>query len=105
MATKTILTAREYAALEEPAGVRYELSNGKLIVTPSPTYVHNVIRDRMNALLRAVVEPRKLGGVVSEMDFRLVGETVGGPMWPSFERDGLQGSTLRKCPCRWLRIS
>jgi len=28
MATKTLLTVEEYAALQEPEGVRYELSGG-----------------------------------------------------------------------------
>lgn len=98
MATKTLLTVREYAALEEPAGVRFELSNGELIVTPSPTYVHNVIRDRMNALLRAFVEPRKLGGVVSEMDFKLAGETARRPDIAFISAGRLAGVDLEQVP-------
>jgi Uma2 family endonuclease len=39
MASKTLLTLEQYAALEEPAGVRYELSEGELIVTPRPLRV------------------------------------------------------------------
>jgi hypothetical protein len=39
MATKTLLTVKEYAALEEPEGVRYELSEGELIVIPSASLV------------------------------------------------------------------
>ena len=35
MATKTLLTVEGYNALEEPAGVKYELDRGELIVTPS----------------------------------------------------------------------
>lgn len=34
MATKTLVTIEEYVALDEPAGLRYELSQGELIVTP-----------------------------------------------------------------------
>lgn len=98
MATKTILTAREYAVLEEPAGVRYELSNGELIVTPSPTYVHNDIRDRMNGLLRAFIEPRKLGGVISEMDFKLIGETVRRPDIAFIRAGRLAGVDLEEVP-------
>ena len=41
MATKTLLTVKDYAALEEPEGVRYELSEGELIVTPSASLFHN----------------------------------------------------------------
>jgi hypothetical protein len=39
MGTKTLITAGQYAALDEPAGFRYELSEGELIVTPSPMTV------------------------------------------------------------------
>ncbi len=35
MATRPFLTIEEYAALKEPEGVRYELSEVELIVTPS----------------------------------------------------------------------
>ncbi len=79
MATKTLLTVENYAALDEPAGSRYELSEGELIVTPSPNYFHNEIRDRLNGLLNSFVRSRKLGGVISEMDFKLAGETVRRP--------------------------
>ncbi len=41
MGTKTLLTVADYAALDEPEGVRHELSEGELIVTPSPNYFHN----------------------------------------------------------------
>jgi Uma2 family endonuclease len=78
MATKTLLTVADYAALDEPEGVRYELSEGQLIVTPSANYFHNRIRDRFNRLM-AVVETQNLGSVISEMDFKLVGEVVRRP--------------------------
>jgi hypothetical protein len=51
MATKTLLTVKDYAALDEPEGVRYELSHGELIVTPSASHFHNRIRDRVTARL------------------------------------------------------
>ena len=56
MATKTLLTIEQYAALDEPVGVRYELSEGELIVTPSANYFHNDIRDRLNARMRAFLD-------------------------------------------------
>ena len=40
MAAKTLLSVKDYAALEEPEGVRYELSEGELIVTPSSSPFH-----------------------------------------------------------------
>jgi Uma2 family endonuclease len=98
MATKALLTAQEYAALEEPAGLRYELSNGELIVTPSPTFIHNAIRDRMNALLRAFVEPRKLGDVTSETDVKLLGDTVRRPDVAFIRARRLAGVDLEQVP-------
>jgi Uma2 family endonuclease len=98
MATKTLLTVEHYAALDEPAGVRYELSDGELIVIPSPNYIHNGIRDRINFSLRSFVEPRKLGGVASETDMRLLGETVRRPDVAFIREDRLKRANLYQSP-------
>ncbi len=79
MATKTLLTVKDYAALGEPDGVRYELSNGELIVTPSASHFHNRILLRMTARLQAYLETNKFGEVTSETDMHLVGEVVRRP--------------------------
>jgi len=44
MASKALLTIADYMSLEESAGVRYELSEGKLIVTPSASFFQNELR-------------------------------------------------------------
>jgi Uma2 family endonuclease len=98
MATKTLLTVEEYAALQEPEGVRYELSGGELIVTPSPTYFHNEIRDEFNARLRAFVTKHKLGGVTSETDMMLASDTVRRPDVAFICVDRLRGINLHKVP-------
>ena len=98
MATKSMLTVADYIALEEPACTRYELSEGELIVTPSANYFHNEIRDRINALLNSFVRSRKLGGVISEMDFRLVGETVRRPDVAFINADRLRDVDLERVP-------
>ena len=98
MTTKTSLTIEDYVALEEPAGMRYELSEGELIVTPSPNYLHNQIRDEFNARLRAFVKSRRIGGVVSEMDFKLAGETVRRPDVAFISAERLQGVDLEQVP-------
>jgi Uma2 family endonuclease len=98
MATKTLLTVKDYAALDEPEGVRYELSEGELIVTPSANLFHNEMSDEFNARLRAFVKSRKLGRVVSEMDFKLVGETVRRPDVAFIGADRLQGIDLHRIP-------
>ena len=96
MTTKTLLTVADYAALEEPAGVRYELSEGELIVTPSANYFHNEIRDEMNARLRAFVKSRNLGIVTSETDVQLLGQTVRRPDVCFFRAERLQGVDLKR---------
>lgn len=98
MATKTLMTVKDFATLDEPEGLRYELSNGELIVTPSPTYSHNAIRDRFNAKLRAFVEPRNLGGVTSETDMKLTGEVVRRPDVAFIRADRLEGVDLDESP-------
>jgi Uma2 family endonuclease len=98
MAVKTLLTVQDYVALNEPEGSRYELSEGELIVTPSPSYIHNGIRDDFNARLRAFVKTRKLGGVTSETDFKLVGETVRRPDVAFISTKRLRGLKLHVIP-------
>ena len=98
MATKTLLSVEEYAALREPEGVRYELSAGELIVTPSPSYFHNEIRDELNARLRAFVKSQKLGGVTSGTDMMLAGNTVRRSDLAFICAERLRGIDLHKIP-------
>ena len=98
MATKTFLTIEQYAALEEPEGVRYELSQGELIVTPSPSYTHNEIRDRLNARLRAFLDTRKLGSVTSETDMKLAHDVVRRPDVAFIRSEKLEGIDLDQIP-------
>jgi Uma2 family endonuclease len=98
MTTKTLLTVEHYAALDEPESVRYELSEGELIVTPSASAFHNDIRDEFNARLRSFVKSRKLGLVTSETDVKLVGETVRRPDIAFIGADRLRGVDLHRVP-------
>jgi Uma2 family endonuclease len=98
MATKTLLTVQDYAALEEAAGVRYELSNGELIVTPSASYFHNTVRDNFHDPLRAFVKNHALGGVTSETDLILVGEVVRRPDVAFIRAERLKGVDLDQFP-------
>lgn len=81
MATRTGLTMLEYIELCEKdyEGRGYELSEGELLVSPYGSLRHNEQRDRLNARLRAFMEPRRLGIVTSETEFRLGGATVRRP--------------------------
>jgi Uma2 family endonuclease len=98
MTTKTLLTVQDYAALDEPAGVRYELSNGELIVTPSSSLFHNRIRDDFNGHLRAFVKEHQLGEVVSETDLILAGEVVRRPDVAFIRADRLEGIDFDQSP-------
>jgi Uma2 family endonuclease len=98
MATRTLVTCEDYAALQEPEGMRYELSEGELIVTPSASFFHNEIRDYLNARLRAFVETRRLGRVTSETDVKLVGETVRRPDLAFIRAGRLRGIDLDQVP-------
>jgi Uma2 family endonuclease len=93
-----LFTCEDYAALQEPEGMRYELSEGELIVTPSASYFHNEIRDHLNARLRAFVESQGLGGVTSETDVKLVGETVRRPDVAFIRAGRLRGIDLDQVP-------
>jgi Uma2 family endonuclease len=98
MATKTLLTVEDYAALEEPAGVRYELSNGELIVTPSASHFHNTIRDDLNSPLRAFVKQHQLGEVTCETDLALRRDVVRRPDVAFIRADHLKGIDLNQSP-------
>ena len=98
MATKTLLTIEQYAALDEPVGVRHELCAGELIVTPSANYFHNEIRDRFNTCLRAFLDAHPCGNVVSEMDMTLGADTVRRPDISFIRKGRLEGIDLERVP-------
>ena len=98
MATKTLLTIDGYLALDEPVGVRYELSEGELIVTPSPNLFHNELRDELNAQLRAFVKSHKLGLITSETDMQLAGDVVRRPDVAFISAERLHSVDRRKVP-------
>ncbi len=98
MATKPLLSVEQYAALEEPAGVRYELSNGELVVTPSADHFHNVRRDDVSSSLRAFVRSHRLGEVTSETDMKLAGDVVRRPDVAFIRAERLPGVDLGEVP-------
>jgi Uma2 family endonuclease len=98
MATKTLLTIADYVAVEEPAGVRYELSEGELIVTPSADFFHNELRDELNHQLKTFVKSHNLGRVTSETDMRLADDTVRRPDIAFIRAGRLLGVDLNQVP-------
>jgi Uma2 family endonuclease len=98
MATKTLLTIEQYAALDEPVGVRFELSEGELIVTPSANYFHNKIRDRLNARFQTFLDAHPIGEVISEMDMTLAPDVVRRPDVAFIRKERLEGIDLEQVP-------
>ena len=98
MATKALLTIEQYAALDEPVGARYELSEGELIVTPSPSYFHNRMRDQFNARLRAFLEAHPFGEVTSGTDMTLGADVVRRPDIAFIRKERLGGVDLERVP-------
>jgi len=77
--TSTRLTFDEFLRLPEQEGTHYELDEGELVMEPSPTFLHNRIRDRIASRLREFVKTHRIGEVIVEMDFRLGPDTVRNP--------------------------
>ena len=75
MATKTLLTVEDFIRLPQ-RDVWYELVEGELIPMSPGMLPHNRVRDTALVVLKAFVEGRKLGIVVSEQCFHLFRNTV-----------------------------
>jgi Uma2 family endonuclease len=80
MATKTALmmTIAEFDALDEIEGVRQELVDGELILTPSPMPLHNIVCSNLAAPLGLFVRDHKLGIVLWNQDY-VVGDDILNP--------------------------
>lgn len=63
------MTARQFAELgEDPPGVRLELVNGEVAVSPSPTPEHSNVDTRLRSLLLRHADERKLGLILADVD-------------------------------------
>lgn len=98
MSTTTRLTFHEFEQLPELEGVRYELDEGELLMEPSPTFRHNLIRDRLARVLFEFVKAQGLGTVTVEMDFRLGTATVRNPDVAYVTLDHLRTIDLDRSP-------
>jgi Uma2 family endonuclease len=63
------MTARQFTALgEDPAGVRLELVNGEIAVSPSPTPVHSFIEKQLSGFLWSHIRAHDLGILLGDVD-------------------------------------
>jgi len=79
MSAATRLTFQDFEKLPEQEGTRYELDQGELVTEASPTFLHNLIRDRIANRLSQFVKDHRLGVIIVEMDFHLAPDTVRNP--------------------------
>ena len=63
MTAKAALTYADYAALPDD-GKRYEILDGELFVTPSPTPQHQIVLGNLVSVLRDYVRRRGLGRIL-----------------------------------------
>jgi Uma2 family endonuclease len=101
--TTTRLTFEEFQNLPEREDVHYELDDGELLMETSPAARHNLVRQRIAMSLTQFVEPKPLGIVLEEMDFRLGSDTVRNPDKASVTTEHLGKIDLDRSPDR--RIS
>jgi Uma2 family endonuclease len=78
MATKTLMTIAEFDVLDEIEGVKQELIDGELVVTPSPMPRHNMVGSKLGSRLAIFVDEHKLGIVLWDQDY-LVGDDILNP--------------------------
>lgn len=65
----TKMTAQQFLELgQDPPGVRLELVNGEVAVSPSPTPEHSYVVLELAAVLRQHVKERKLGRIYADVD-------------------------------------
>jgi Uma2 family endonuclease len=98
MSTTTRLTFDEFQKLPDEDGTRYELDEGELLMEPSPTFLHNRIRDRIARRLYEFVEAHNLGEIIVEMDFRLAPDTVRSPDVAFVTPDHLRMIDINRSP-------
>ena len=80
MSTAAKVSFDEFLKMQEAEDiVCYELDEGELLVTPSPTARHNEIRYRIHRALEDFSRVNKLGYVTGETDFLLAPNTVRRP--------------------------
>src|SRR5258708_15689238 len=100
MGATTKLSFEEFRTLQEAAAddLRYELDEGELILTPSPTPRHNIVRYRLRRALTDFVQANDLGLVLDETDFRLSANAVRKPDVAFVAKDRMKDLDLDTTP-------
>jgi len=97
MATTTRMTFEQFLQLPED-DMNYELNEGELLVTPSPTPYHNIARLRLAQALNLFVSDHRLGLVLDGTDFRLGPNTGRRPHVAFLSARRFSGLNLHQSP-------
>ena len=69
LAANTKMTAEQFFMLgEDPPGLRLELVNGQIVVSPSPSFDHSYTDTKLRDILSAHIEEHDLGAIVGDVD-------------------------------------
>jgi len=69
LASPTKMTARQYFMLgEDPPGIRLELANGEIVVSPSPAFDHSYTDSQLRIILGQFINDNDLGAIVGDID-------------------------------------
>ena len=98
MATKTLMTAEEFAHLDTAETEDYELVDGELIPMAGGTPLHNILRDKTAQVIRTYLDRNRIGGSAGEMDCRINGEVVRRPDFSIFLGDRWDRLDLSRTP-------
>jgi Uma2 family endonuclease len=62
------MTARQFLTLEDPPGVKLELVDGEVAVSPSPKPPHSYVDTKLRKLIDDYIEANGLGEIYGDMD-------------------------------------
>lgn len=102
MGTVTKISFEEFQKLQDAADetIRYELDEGELILTPSPTPWHDLISFRLRQALSEFVKQHRLGIVMGEVDFRLFTDTIRKPDLAFISKDRMKDFDFHRTPVK-----
>ncbi len=93
----TRMTASEYLKLgEDPPGIRRELADGEIIVSPSPNLGHSAVDRSLTAIIGGYIEARGLGRLFGDVDNTVSRFTVRRPDLFYFSTERLHLLKARK---------
>ncbi|HUO09328.1 MAG TPA: Uma2 family endonuclease [Phycisphaerae bacterium] len=80
MSSLTKMRSQQFLMMgEDPPGLRLELVNGEIVVSPSPTSEHSDVVMNLIEILRPYVREKKLGRMLADVDTVLMEDTTRRP--------------------------